>query len=386
VTTELTVAVREEGGQPVAGACVVLDQRWRRTTDPSGIVRLPLPVPIDGEEHQLLAFRALDFKPLLLILPAARLAAADRIEIRLETQPPPPIDGVGQWLRDIGADRPAPPGAENVRIGVMDTGIERSHPCLNVAGGFAAIGNGDGSARPVSPHGTFAAGLMGGRPAGGKGVVGVVPGATLYDLRVFDRAGVRAPREAIIRGIEWAVNNAIEVICVGFGAGEPDLEEETAWRRAESAGIVVVAPAGNTADERRDVLYPAGYDSTICVAAVSPTEGVPSGGNPEQPTGGRWLLSSFSCRGPEVEVVAPGAAICSIVPSGISGRVQYDYCSGTSEAACLAAGAAVRLLAAHPELRAGAGPERPRAVRALLRSHALPLGIESSGAGLVRCV
>jgi subtilisin family serine protease len=97
-------------------------------------------------------------------------------------------------------------------------------------------------------------------------------------------------------------------------------------------------------------------------------------------------MPRFSCRGPEVDLVAPGVKVCSIAPGLPGGRVLYDHCTGTSEAAAFVTGAAARLLAEHPELLEDRSRGRAETVRAALRERARPLGFGThrEGAGLVR--
>ncbi|MCS7050869.1 MAG: S8 family serine peptidase, partial [Thermomicrobium sp.] len=71
-----------------------------------------------------------------------------------------------------GVDDPLP-----VHVAVLDTGIDASHPDLNVVGGYDCTGSGSWTDR--HGHGTHVAGIIGARD-NGFGVVGVAPGARLW--------------------------------------------------------------------------------------------------------------------------------------------------------------------------------------------------------------
>src|SRR5207237_39922 len=87
----------------------------------------------------------------------------------------------------------------NVNVAVLDTGIDTSHPDLNVAGGgiCAKSRNYDDH----YGHGTHAAGIIGALD-NHIGVVGVAPGANMFGVKVLDDQGNGTTRE-LLCGIEW---------------------------------------------------------------------------------------------------------------------------------------------------------------------------------------
>lgn len=193
-----------------------------------------------------------------------------------------------------------------VKVAVIDTGIDLEHPDLDVAGGVNLIAE-DASPQDDHGHGTHVAGTIGAK-ANGIGVVGVAPDAQLYAVKVMDDKG-RGPLSAIIAGLDWAVKNKMHVANMSLGGPSPSPAMAAAVKRAEEAGVVVVAAAGNSGGE---VGYPAAYPETIAVAASDQEDAV----------------AGFSSRGEAVDVIAPGVGILSTYPGS-----RLRELSGTSMAA-----------------------------------------------------
>jgi subtilisin len=107
-------------------------------------------------------------------------------------------------VRRIGAT-PTSTGTQiNADIVVLDTGIDSSHPDLNVAGGVACTGT--GSWVDDNGHGTHVAGITAARD-NGDGVVGVAPGARLWSVKVLDSTSYGTWSQMVC-GLDWVVANA----------------------------------------------------------------------------------------------------------------------------------------------------------------------------------
>ena len=223
---------------------------------------------------------------------------------------------------------------DGVNVSIIDTGIDKDHPDLqaNVKGGINFVSN--PLWRPADPdkwdddngHGTHCAGIVA-AVDNEEGVIGVSPEADLYGVKVLDRTGSGYVSD-IIAGIEWSITNRMQVISMSLGLSSDLVSLHSACDDAYDAGIVVVAAAGNSGPADNTVIYPAKYDSVIAVSATDDTD----------------AIASFSSRGIEVELAAPGVSIYSTVPGGYSAK------SGTSMACPHVAGTVALVIASDSAL------------------------------------
>jgi subtilisin family serine protease len=206
---------------------------------------------------------------------------------------------------------------QGVKVAVIDTGIDCTHPDLKCDFG-SGVNIVDPSAQPMddNEHGTHVSGTIAGRGKGGP--LGVAPKATLIPVKVLDAQG-SGNLSDIIKGINWATSAGVDVINMSLGGptGSPALQR--AVKAAISAGIVVVCAAGNSGPNPDTVGFPAGYPGVIAVAASDKNDQV----------------AKFSSRGDAVAFIAPGVAILSTIPGGGTASL-----SGTSMAAPHVAGLA----------------------------------------------
>ena len=232
--------------------------------------------------------------------------------------PPPALDWGINKINGASAWNIASSGPR-IKVGVIDTGIDITHPDLaaNIAGGFNAISG--GSYTDDNGHGTHVAGIIGALDDG-AGVIGVDPHADLYAIKVLDNNGSGYVSD-IIEGLDWAVANNIQVVNMSLGASKGTQSFAEAIQRAHAAGIVIVAAAGNNG--RGIVSYPAAYPEVIAVAATDSND----------------ARASFSNYGPQIDVAAPGVSIYSTYFGG-----RYAIMSGTSMASPFTAGVAALVL------------------------------------------
>jgi subtilisin family serine protease len=247
--------------------------------------------------------------------------------------------------------------ADNIKVAIIDTGIDLDHPDLraNVKGGINTIRS-NRSADDDNGHGSHVAGTIAGIN-NTIGVVGVGHRIDLYAVKVLNSNGSGYISD-IIEGIQWSINNGMDVINMSLGTSSNVQSFHDAVIAAKNAGLVVVASAGNSGPSDNTVIYPAKYPEAIAVSAVD------SGNN----------IASFSSRGSEVDLAGPGVSIYSTYRYG-----GYATLSGTSMAAPHVAGTAALVLSTHPGLT-------PDQVEQHLEANAevLPgLTANQQGAGLV---
>ena len=95
-------------------------------------------------------------------------------------------------------------GSVNTDIAIIDTGIQISHPDLNVYRQKTFV-SGTSSANDDNGHGTHVAGIAAAKD-NSIGVVGVAPGARLWAVKVLDSSGSGSISN-IIKGIEYVTDN-----------------------------------------------------------------------------------------------------------------------------------------------------------------------------------
>ncbi len=210
--------------------------------------------------------------------------------------------------------------ASSIKVAILDTGIDLSHPDLkeNIKGGYNAI-------KPFSlpkddnGHGTHVAGVIA-AASNTFGVVGVSPQANLYAVKVLDRNGGGYLSD-VIEGLDWSIANGMNVVNMSLGTNSDIESFHEAVERAFNAGVVVVAAAGN--DFGGGVNFPAAYPEVIAVSAVDVNNN----------------LANFSSIGQEVDLAAPGVDIFSTYKGS-----TYKALNGTSMAAPHVAGVAALVM------------------------------------------
>lgn len=295
------------------------------------------------------------------------------------------------WLESLGvSEAHKTTKGEGVKVAVIDTGIDTSHPDLKgaVVGGADMSGaGGDKGDQPIgvmSEHGTLVATLLAGRgnnqgeikrvksenerlkaawerakksaeeededipdepeyedvpkPKGGKdGVLGVAPAADLLSVSLWMGEGNPANipvEEQIPRAVKWAVDSGAKVINMSLGSTSPAWPEswDDAFKYAEDHDVVIVAAAGNRSGGMSQVGAPATIPGVLTVA------GVDESGKASQDS---------STEGISIGVAAPAEQLVGGLPDG-----GYARWSGTSGAAPLVAGVAALIRSEYPQMKA----------------------------------
>lgn len=284
----------------------------------------------------------------------------------------PSLASGNTWGLDaIGIDNTSLDGA-GVRVAVLDTGIDLTHPDFNgrVAGQISyvrgqAVQDGHG-------HGTHCAGTAcGPRQTAGGVRYGVAGGAELYIAKVLGNDG-RGREGDVALGMQWARRQGCRVISVSIqsavrpGQGYLASYEQAGRSILDSNGLCIAA-AGNhsnrLARQYVPVAGPANCPSIVSVGGIDRNGAMYNRSN-----------RAINGNGGHVDFVAPGVGVYS---SDVIGR--YNQRTGTSQATPHVAGIAALMLQTNPDL---SGLQLYTALR--LASRPLSRNVEDNGHGLVQ--
>ncbi|MDD5041040.1 MAG: S8 family peptidase [Candidatus Peribacteraceae bacterium] len=237
-----------------------------------------------------------------------------------------------------------------VRVAVLDTGIDPTHP--EIAARIVEQASFVTGATPLDGHGhgTHVAGIVAGAGSaihqddnGANRILGTAPQADLLIGKVCNDEGWCAEGD-ILAGIEWAVGKNAKVINLSLGGGAfmsacdgDPMAAKANW--AANQGTLVVAAAGNGADTTPGVSTPGCASKAVAVGALDRSN----------------TRVSWSGNGPALDVMAPGLGILSSLPCAVAGtcpEAGYGWWSGTSMASPHVAGIAALVRGVNPSLTA----------------------------------
>ena len=209
----------------------------------------------------------------------------------------------GEQNRPWGIDAVRAPQAwsvtegDSARVLVLDTGLDRQHPALasNFEKGQNFTGGDSSDINDTIGHGTHVSGTILASGLNG-GLVGVAPRAKLLMGKVCADRGCSSV--AIANGIDWAVEQKVDVVNMSLGGAFLTEAQAKALEKAEQAGVLVVAASGNDGDSK--VSYPAAAPTVLAVGAIDIN----------------LKKAEFSNWGPELAVMGPGVDVLSSVPRG----------------------------------------------------------------------
>lgn len=261
-----------------------------------------------------------------------------------------------------------------VRIAILDTGVDASHPDFynRIIAWKDYTGDSSGVIH-TSPyddlgHGTHVSSIAAGsgNASGGK-FTGVAPNSSLIEAKVLNYQGIGSDTD-IIEAIQWAVNNHAQVISMSFGSNSHDSALDSAVDSAIQAGVTVVAAAGNSGPDNGTVWSPGDDPNAITVGAVDKSDN----------------LATWSSRGPaydgytKPDVVNIGVSVIAANASGIASPIgtavsgtngYYQMLSGTSMATPMTSGVVALMLEKDPSMT-------PAQVKYILEKTAKPLDNE----------
>ncbi|MFE3827815.1 S8 family peptidase [Streptomyces sp. NPDC059092] len=235
---------------------------------------------------------------------------------------------------------------KGVKIAVLDTGVDQTHPDLKGVEIAEKDFSGSGNTVDHFGHGTHVASTAAGSGAksGGR-YKGVAPGAKILDGKVLDDSGF-GDDSGIIAGMQWAADQGAQVANLSLGGGdtaEVDPLEAAVDRLSAEKNILFVIAAGNEGPDAETIGSPGSAASALTVGAVDRKD----------------AIADFSSVGPTADgslkpdITAPGVDI--VAAKAAQGRIGdpagdgYVSMSGTSMATPHVAGAAALLAQQHPD-------------------------------------
>lgn len=247
-------------------------------------------------------------------------------------------------------------GSREVLVGVIDTGVDRSHPDLlanmwtnpreipgnsidDDGNGFVDDTNGwdffsnDNNPTDEEGHGTHCAGTIGGVGNNVAGVTGVCWQVSIVGLRFLGPSG--GSTSDAIEAVNYSRDLGVDLTSNSWGGGGFSSLLQTAISSAGAGEQLFIAAAGNDGSNvDLSPQYPAGYALNNIVSVASSTSSD--------------TRSSFSNYGATtVDLAAPGSSIYSTVPGS-----SYATYSGTSMATPHVSGAVALLKSIAPTMSA----------------------------------
>jgi len=205
--------------------------------------------------------------------------------------------------------------AKGARVGLIDGGVQRSHPVFQ---GVAIHEHGCAGGNVPSEHGTAVASLLVGQ---GDHFSGAAVGAELYSADVYCGLATGGAVDAVADAFSWLSRERVPVINISLVGPANSLLEQVV-RIVTARGHIVVAAVGNDGPSAPP-LYPAAYPEVIAVTGVD----------------GHQRVLIEACRGKHVDFAAPGADMAA---AGLN--TEFALVRGTSFAAPIAAGLFARQL------------------------------------------
>ena len=239
-----------------------------------------------------------------------------------------------------------------IKVAVIDTGIDETHPDLSglVKDKYDVTGEGN---TDLNGHGTWCASAIGGKgiksektkhPFYQRKYEGIAPEVQLSAYKFLTKSG-HGTTQGALKCFERAADKGVDITSNSWGGGScsniPDIIERTINRLFKEYGILSFISAGNSGPEKKTISSPAGAEFGIAVGAIERNK----------------KIASFSSRGPHPnsELIKPDVVSLGVNVIGalakeslfkpIPDNKWYTSLSGTSMACPISAGIAALLIA-----------------------------------------
>jgi hypothetical protein len=185
----------------------------------------------------------------------------------------------------------------NVRVAVVDSGVDRSHPDL--VGAVAVAENFARRPRAAEQHGTGVAAVIAARKNNGAGIVGVAPQARVLAFRACwedGRARTSCDSLSLAQALSAAIERKAQVVNMSLSGPQDMLLSKLIDIAVQRGAVVVAAYDGG----RPDGGFPASHPGVVAVSDARPPGAArivwvaPGRDVPTAQPGGRWLLVSGS--------------------------------------------------------------------------------------------
>jgi len=301
-------------------------------------------IPDDMNEEEAVQFY--DNSPLV------ESAILDFTGIKISATPTDSLFGNQTYLKTIKAEDAwnTTTGSSNVKIAILDTGIDKSHPDLInniIPEGYDFVNN-DYDSSDDNGHGTMVAGIIG-ATANDGGIVGINWKVSIIPIKVCDSKGICDPKD-IIKGLSYAKNLSAHLANLSFSGKYVDQTKsqidklKSNFQKATSSTTLYIISAGNTGENQpalnideipeTSFVYPAQVPISNKIVVTGVDNSTPP--NP-------WERNFYGEN--SVDITAPAYGF-STHPEGL-----YAFSEGTSISTATVSGVAGLVLVRFPGMR-----------------------------------